>query len=296
LYDSDLPEDDAENYRRLRLRNRTSGSGWNECNSATSTEMKVVLLTVEICKLIVSHAEISNLKITTKGLPRVWSLDYDSYLAVSTYPGAQTCFAKLREFTCDGLFLKDKLVLPLCTISQNVTKIEIADQHVDTIVELEKFIRSQRNLQHFKFHGNYCDLSSIVQALGIHKNTLRHLEICSGYFRNRQAFVDLSECHKLETLRLKQCYLPDYHLKPLAEGKLTSLRCIELEDIPDVWSDIDDDEDDFDPPIEQFKRLMNNIGAQLVEVRIPVELYYYPGLVRAIAAHCSNLKVFAANI
>ncbi|CAG8552693.1 4332_t:CDS:2 [Paraglomus brasilianum] len=291
--------DDAENYRRLRLRNRTSDNDWesdDERSAGTSTEMKIVLLTVELCKLIVSHAEISNLKITTRGLPRVWSLDYDGHLAVSTYPGAQKCFAKLREFTCHGVFLKDKLVLPLSTISQNITKIDIGDQHVSTIIELEKFIRSQRSLQHFMFHGNYCDLSSVVQALGVHKNTLKHLEINSGYFRSRHAFAGLSECHNLETLRLKQCYLPDYHLKPLAEGELRNLRCIELEDIPDVWSDIDDDEEDFDPPIEQFKRLMSSIGAQLEEVRIPVDLYYYPGLVRATAAHCSNLRVFAANI
>jgi len=114
-----------------------------------------------------------------------------------------------------------------------------------------------------------------------------------AYTTDHTAFEALATCKNLERLKISECQLTSHHMRALENANFPRLKSIE---ISDIHAYEDDQDDEIDPPSSELASLIRNTNVHLQEIKLNLELYYYPGIIETIANKCPNLITFSGNI
>ncbi|CAG8597162.1 28518_t:CDS:2, partial [Racocetra persica] len=177
---------------------------------------------------------------------------------------------------------------------RNLYSIVIVDTYRSAIESLANLISVQKRLQKFSWTGGYEDLSPITLSFSSQQENLIEVQLENAFFRDSAALEGLAPCQNLETLKIAECQLTAANLKPLVYVTFPRLQVLEITDVRDIY--YLDDHEDTTPPSNELNAIIRRTNGTLREIRLNLELHFYPNIIDTIAECCPNLKLLAASI
>ncbi|CAG8723793.1 2931_t:CDS:2, partial [Racocetra fulgida] len=159
---------------------------------------------------------------------------------------------------------------------------------------LANLISVQKRLQKFSWTGGYEDLSPITLSFSSQQENLIEVQLENAFFRDSAALEGLAPCQNLETLKIAECQLTAANLRPLVYVTFPRLQVLEITDVRDIY--YLDDHEDTTPPSNELTAIIRRTNGTLREIRLNLELHFYPNIIDTIAECCPNLKLLAASI
>ncbi|CAG8463376.1 6799_t:CDS:1 [Scutellospora calospora] len=258
-------------------------------------EGRRLLIAREIGIMLMSKCRSFNkLILDTRGFSRNLSCQSVNYISLPCFPGASECLSRITEFVCGGEFYKGDIFNEMAMYCKDLYSIEIVDTYRSAIESLANLISVQKRLQKFSWTGGYEDLSPITLSFSSQKENLIEVQLENAFFRDSDALEGLAPCQNLETLKIAECQLTAANLRPLVYVTFPRLQVLEITDIRDIYY-LDLDEDNT-PPSEELNEIIRRANGTLREIRLNLELHFYPSIIDTIAAYCPNLKLLAASI
>ncbi|CAG8461763.1 10267_t:CDS:1 [Diversispora eburnea] len=261
----------------------------------TTEEGRKLLIAKEICIMLMRECQTFNkLILDTRGFSRSLSIQSVDYISIPNLPNAINCLINLTKFVCGGEFFKGEIFHTMANYCYNLDSISIVDTFHPAINELANLILVQRNLRKFNWIGGYGDLTPIIISFSSQFEYLEEIQLANAFFQDFKALEGLANCQNLEILKIAECHLTSLHVKPLVNVNFPHLKILEITDIHDAYDF--EQEEAPDPPSEEIISIIRNANRQLRDVRLNLELHFYPGIIETVGISCPNLQTFAANI
>ncbi|CAG8618287.1 6784_t:CDS:1 [Cetraspora pellucida] len=258
-------------------------------------EGRKLIIAREICMMLMSKCHIfDKLILDTRGFSRNLSCQSVNYISLPCFPGASECLSHITEFFCGGEFYKGDIFNTMAIYCRNLYSIVIVDTYRSAIGSLANLISVQKRLQKFSWTGGYEDLSPIILSFSSQRENLIEVQLENAFFRDSAALEGLAPCQNLETLKIAECQLTAANLKPLVFVTFPRLQVLEITDVRDIYY-LDHHEDNT-PPSEELNAIIRRTNGTLREIRLNLELHFYPSIIDTIAECCPNLKLLAASI
>ncbi|RIA95108.1 hypothetical protein C1645_758199 [Glomus cerebriforme] len=259
-----------------------------------STERKKLMITKKICLYLMNNCKnFEKLILDTRGWTRALSIASREYISLPCFPGATECLSKITEFVLNGEFDKAEIFNTMTTYCKNIRSLMVFDTYRSSPNSLANLISAQNGIEKFIWYSGGEDSSPVLWSLASQSESLVNVQLMKAYTRDYNAFEALATCKKLENLKISECQLTSLHLGMLANVNFPHLKSIEFNDI-NVYEDELDDE--YDPPSLELASLIHNANTHLQEIKLNLELHYYPGIIETIANNCPNLITFSGNV
>ncbi|KAF0439673.1 f-box/lrr-repeat protein 2-like [Gigaspora margarita] len=261
----------------------------------TTEEGRRLIISREICMMLMTKCRsFDKLILDMRGFSRILSSQSVSYISLSCFPGANECLSRLTEFFCGGEFYKGDIFNAMTMYCKDLYSIVIVDTYRSAIESLANLISVQKRLQKFSWTGGYEDLSPITLSFSSQRENLIEVQLENAFFRDSAALEGLAPCQNLESLKIAECQLTAANLKPLVDVTFPRLQVLEITDVRDIYY-LDHHEDSI-PPSDELNAIIRRANGSLREIRLNLELHFYPKIIDTIAECCPNLKVLAASI
>ncbi|CAG8710522.1 4245_t:CDS:1 [Dentiscutata erythropus] len=258
-------------------------------------EGRRLIIAREICMMLVTKCHsFDKLILDMRGFSRILSCQSVNYISLPCFPGASESLSRLTEFFCGGEFYKGDIYNAMSMYCKDLHSIVIVDTYRSAIDSLANLISVQKRLQKFSWTGGYEDLSPITLSFSSQRENLIEVQLENAFFRDSTALEGLAPCQNLESLKIAECQLTAANLRPLVDVTFPRLQVLEITDVRDIY--YLDHHEDSTPPSEELNAIIRRANGTLREIRLNLELHFYPNIIDTIAECCPNLKVLAASI
>ncbi|CAG8626475.1 13586_t:CDS:1 [Funneliformis caledonium] len=255
---------------------------------------KKLLIAKEICLYLMSHCRnFEQLVLDTRGWSRALSIASRDYISLPCFPGASECLSKLTVFVLSGEFDKADILDAMAIYCKDIHSLTVVDSYHSSPHSLANLINAQNGLASFTWISGGENASSILWSFVTQSESLKTINLLRAYTRDYDAYDGLAACKNLVNLQLMECHLSSLHMKALANADFPHLKSIEISD-PHNYEDEQDEE--IEPPSLELTSLIHNASKHLQEIRLNLELHFYPGIIETIANNCPNLTLFSGSI
>ncbi|CAI2166345.1 8761_t:CDS:2 [Funneliformis geosporum] len=220
-----------------------------------------------------------------------------------THEHQKMSFHKLKHVELSGCIYKNNILSCLTILSKNVKVLRIDDFNLNDLqVPLERFIKSQNQLEQIKIRGDslgyiidkLSNISGVISNLETQSNTLKKLKLVNANIGNDLGFEPLLKCKKLENLSLVQVNLKSRHLRIFNRASFPNLKTLKLDFI-----DYSDGTIRISNGINPFIKIMHNqnMMSNLDVLSIKYEGENNHKLLKGILENCNkNLTSFSGFI
>ncbi|CAI2174075.1 13273_t:CDS:2 [Funneliformis geosporum] len=233
------------------------------------------------------------LALDTRGWSRGFSITSRDYISLPCFPGASECLSKVTEFVLCGEFEKADILDTMATYCKDIRFLTVIDSYHSSPHSIANLINAQNGLASITWVSGGENASPILRSFVTQSKSLKTVNLLRAYTRDYDAYEGLAACKNLENLKFTECNHASLHMKALANADFPRLKTIE---ISDPLSYEDEDDEDFDPPSLEYTSLIHNAGKHLEEIRLYLELHFYPGIIETIAYNCPNLTLFYGSV
>ncbi|CAB4475476.1 uncharacterized protein OCT59_018373 [Rhizophagus irregularis] len=298
--DGDFDDYDQEDYYEEEMDGLWSDPEYyNDLESIeipfdNSTESKKLMIAKKICLYLMNNcSNFEKLILDTRGWTRNLSIASRDYISLPCFPGATECLSNITEFVLNGEFDKGEIFNTMATYCKNIRSLVVWDTYRSASHSLAGLISAQNGLEIFTWCSGGEDSSPILWSFASQSENLICVQLMKAYTRDHEAFEALATCKNLERLKISECQLTSHHMRALENANFPRLKSIEINDIHTYE---DDQDEEIDPPSLELASLIRNTSVHLQEIRLNLELHYYPGIIETIAINCPNLITFSGNV
>ncbi|GBC10158.1 hypothetical protein RclHR1_09390014 [Rhizophagus clarus] len=259
-----------------------------------SIESKKLMIVKKICLYLMSNCDnFEKLILDTRGWTRNLSIASRDYISLPCFPGSTECLPNITEFVINGEFGKAEIFDTMATYCKNIRSLLVWDTYRSAPHSIAKLISAQNKLEIFTWYSGGEDSSPVLWSFASQSESLICIQLMKAYTSDFDSFRALATCKNLERLKISECQLSSLHMKALENANFPRLNSIEINDI---HSYDDDQDEEIDPPSSELANLIRNTNVNLQEIRLNLELHYYPGIIETIANNCPNLITFSGNV
>ncbi|GES88786.1 hypothetical protein GLOIN_2v1774651 [Rhizophagus clarus] len=231
-----------------------------------SIESKKLMIVKKICLYLMSNCDnFEKLILDTRGWTRNLSIASRDYISLPCFPGSTECLPNITEFVINGEFGKAEIFDTMATYCKNIRSLLVWDTYRSAPHSIAKLISAQNKLEIFTWYSGGEDSSPVLWSFASQSESLICIQLMKAYTSDFDSFKALATCKNLERLKISECQLSSLHMKALENANF--------------------------PP-----NLIRNTNVNLQEIRLNLELHYYPGIIETIANNCPNLITFSGNV